>query len=431
MLALGLFEDEARSRRMLLFYIFAALAVLAKGPLAVIIIGAIVGLYILLTLDFAAGSWRGTLRALGNLLFGRMKVHWGVPLFLLITVPWYAYHLLTDDVFLERLRYDYLTRFSRAEGHHDGAATYYVEKLVYGLFPWTALAAAAVLCIRPRSESDGADLRRKQLFFVCWFICPFLIFSASATKFSYYAAPVLPPLALLAAASLSAYIKDKQYGARFAMPILALGVFLLPARMLLADPGFLLGTITIKKSVNQILRADPAFAHPLMTYKVLFALFGAILLLLAIVSFWKYRRYAVAGLCAVAVAMSIYNAQYLIVNLSPHKSQKLVVAKLKTLMGPDDELAIFYPGKDVRMQKERSAIEGSAVFYMNDNIVELNSLDDARRYYKDGGGAYCIVRKKHLGALNRLFDELGLTMLIVDESNYRFTAIEVWKTSSR
>ncbi len=32
-LALGLFEDEARGRRMLLFYIFAALAVLSKGPL--------------------------------------------------------------------------------------------------------------------------------------------------------------------------------------------------------------------------------------------------------------------------------------------------------------------------------------------------------------------------------------------------------------
>ncbi len=425
-LALGLFEDEAPGRRMLLFYVFSALAVLSKGPLAVIILGSIVGLYVLLTLDFAAGSWRGTLRSLWHLLFHRMKVHWGIPLFLVIAVPWYAYHLLTDEVFLERLRYDYLTRFSRAEGRHDGDATYYIERLVYGLFPWTALAAAAALCTRPQPETGGEDLRRKQLFFVCWFICPFLMFSASETKFSYYIVPALPPLAVLAAASLTAYLKDTECRARyFALPILALGVFLLPARMLLADPAFLIGTITIKRSVNQVFFADPSFAHPQVTYLVLFGIFAAILLLLAIVSFWKFRKYAVAGLCAVAVIMSVYNAQYLVVNLSPHKSQKLVIAHLKTLMAPDDELAIFFPGKDVRVGKERSSIEGSAVFYMNDDIVELNSMDDARRYYQDAGHGYCIVRNRHMRSLKRLFKEFGLTMNVVDETNYRFTAIEV------
>ncbi len=422
-LALGLFEEQARGRRMLLFYVFSGLAVLSKGPLAVIILGSITGLYVLLTLDFAAGSWRGTLRSLWHLLFHRMKVHWGIPLFLLIAVPWYAYHLLTDEVFLERLRYDYLTRFSRPEGHHDGAVTYYIERLFYGLFPWTALAAAAALCMRPPS---GEDLRRKQLFFVCWFICPFLMFSASETKFSYYIVPALPPLAVLAAASLSAYLKDTQCRARyFALPILALGIFLLPARMLLADPAFLIGTITIKRSVNQVFFADPSFAHPQMTYLVLFGVFAAILLLLAIVSFWKFRVYAVAGLCAVAVIMSAYNAQYLVVNLAPHKSQKLVVAHLKTLMTGDDELAIFFPGKDVMVGRERASIEGSAVFYTNDAIVELNSLDAARRYYKDAGHGYCIVRKRYMRQLRNLFKEYDLTMNIVDESNYRFTAIEV------
>ena len=428
LLALGLFEDKARGRRMLLFYLFAALAVLAKGPLALIIIGTTVGLYVLLTLDFATGSWRGTLKNLGTLLFHRMKVHWGVPLVLLITVPWYAYHLLADETFLERLRYDYLTRFSQAEGDHGGPVTYYIEKLVYGLFPWTALVGAAALCIRPQS---GEHLGRKQLFFVCWFICPFLMFSASETKFAYYIAPVLPPLAVLAAASLSTYLKDDSCGARcFALPILAVGIFLLPARALLADPGLLVGTITMKQSVNQVFLADPSFPHPQMTHLAMFGLFAAILLVLAVVSFWKVRKYAVAGLCAVAVVLGAYNAQYLVVNLSPHKSQKQVVANVKTMMGPNDELAIFFPGEAVRLRRERSAIEGSAVFYTNDDIVELNSLEQAREYFKGSGDGYCIVRKSHMRALKTLFKELGLTMNVVDMSHYRFTTVKVQRASS-
>ena len=354
---------------------------------------------------------------------------WGIPLFLLITVPWYAYHWFTSEIFVERLHYDYLKRFSRPEGHHDGAITYYVERLAYGLFPWTALALAAVFCVRPQS---GEDLRRKQLFFVCWFLCPFLMFSASETKFSYYIAPVLPPLAVLAAASLSTYLQDNGSRARhFAMPILALGIFLLPARLVLSDPGFLLGTITIKNSINQVYaRVGDLFSHPQMTHLVMFGLFAAILFALAIVSFWKIRKYGVVALCLVAVALGVYNAQIMIVNLSPHKSQKLVIEKLKTMMGPDDELVLFFPGKDVMVGKERASIEGSAVFYMNDEIVELNNLDDARKYYTTAGHGFCIVRSRYLPALKRLFKDKGLTMNVVDTSNYRFTAIEVTRAPS-
>ncbi len=225
---------------------------------------------------------------------------------------------------------------------------------------------------------------------------------------------------------MSTCLKDSSCRPRcVALPILAVGVFLLPARAMLADPGLLVGTITMKQSVNQVFLADPSFSHPQMTHLVMFGLFAAILLVLAVVSFWKVQKYAVAGLCAVAVVLGAYNAQYLVVNLSPHKSQKQVVANVKTMMGPDDELAIFFPGEDVWLRRERSAIEGSAVFYTNDDIVELNSLEQAREYFKGAGDGYCIVRKSHMRALRTLFKELGLTMNVVDMSHYRFTTIEV------
>lgn len=425
-LALGLFEDESPNRRMVLFYVFAAFAVLGKGPLAVIVLGTTVGLYVLLTLDFAAGSWRGTVKSLGTLLYHRMKVHWGVPLFLAIAGPWYAYHILTSEVFVERLHYDYIARYSRAEGDHEGSITYYVEKLAYGFFPWTALAIAALLCIQPRPSTGDDVTRRKQMFFVCWFICPFLMFSASETKFSYYIAPVLPPLAVLAAVGLSGYLNDNGSRARyFALPILALGIFLLPARVILADPGFIVSTITIKRAVNGIYRADQSFSHPQVTYLVLFGLFALCLLTLSVVAFRRYRPYAVAALCAVAVVLGAYNAQGLIPNLSPHKSQQQVIANLKKLMGPDDELSIYYPGKDIKVRKERSAVEGSAVFYMKDDIVELVDVNQTREYFSGPHGRYCIVKNNYLRRLQKMLAELNLTTNVVDTSHYRFTAIEV------
>jgi 4-amino-4-deoxy-L-arabinose transferase-like glycosyltransferase len=430
LLALGLFEDEARGRRMLLFYIFAALAVLSKGPLGVIIIGTVVGLYLLLTLDFTAGSLRGTLGSLGRLLFRDMKLHWGAPLFLVITLPWYVYSALAYDVFLDRLRFDYLDRFSDPEGDHGGGIGFYVETLAFGLFPWSALIPGALLCLALRPKRAWSSLEKKHLFFLCWFICPFLMFSAAATKFGYYVSPVLPALAFLAALYVVTYMTDHEHPARyFVLSILAVGIFLLPARELFQDPKFLLGTVTIKRTVNSVVEADPSIRDPRTAYLILYGLFGAILLASAGLAYWKHRRYAVVGFCVVAVLAGVYNAHSLVAKLSPHKTQKHMVQTALAMMGPEDKLGIYFPGRDTRQRYEWSAIEASAIFYTNQRIYELTSREQAAYFFTELQGTYCIVRARYVGSLERLLKRQDLSVEIVDTSHYRFTTVRVSETT--
>ncbi len=430
-LALGLFEEESRRRRMFLFYVFSGLAVLSKGPLALVIIVTVVGLYAVLTLDFTAGSLRRTLKGLGNLLFSKMKLGWGVPLFLVIAVPWYAYNFYHYDLLLERLKFDYLERFSRAEGDHGGGIGFYLEALFYGFFPWCALIPAALLWLNPRRKRKWEDPEKKHLFFLCWLICPLLMFSAAQTKFTYYVSPVLPPLAFLGALYLTAYLKDKGRPATFfALFIVALGVFLLPARELLEDPKYLLGSVTIKRSVGSVVRAVPVVPDPHKLYLVLLGSFGVILLMSAVLSYGRMRKYAVVGLCAVAFLFSVYNAQDLVLKLTPHKTQKYAIQNVKEMMEPEDKLAIFFPGKDNYQRLEWSAIEASAIFYTNNDIVELNSNKQAERFFTTTNGTYCIVRRTHMSRLKRILKKLDLRMKVVDTSHFRFRTITVKEESS-
>jgi 4-amino-4-deoxy-L-arabinose transferase-like glycosyltransferase len=424
-LLLGLNEDQARSRRMLLFYLFAGLATLSKGPLALIVIATVVGLYVFLTLDYSQGP-RKTARSLGRMLFGQMKLHWGLPLVMAMTVPWYVYNLIHYETFLDRLKFDYLKRFSVPEGHHDGPISFYIEALGYGLFPWCAIVPVALLSLRLRSEKTWEMPEKRQLFFVCWLVCPFLMFSTAETKFTYYIFPVLPPLAFFVAMYLESFLSERRNVAmHFALLVVAVGFFLLPAREILKDPGHFLTTMTIKDEVQNVVKYDDAVSNPDPKYAIFVA--GFILVLLggaALAYTERQRKLAVGGLCAAAVLLAAYNAQLLFVTLSPHKTQKHQIETVLDMMGPEDRLAMFFLDRDNYQYKEWSAIEASSIFYTNNEIVELTELDDAERFF-DEGGTFCIVRNTHMSRLRRLLKEKDLPVNVIDDSHYRFKTITV------
>ena len=125
------------------------------------------------------------------------------------------------------------------------------------------------------------------------------------------------------------------------------------------------------------------------------------------------------------VLFGFYNAQYLLLKLEPHKSHKYTIENVKNIMGPEDKLAIYFPGKDNRQFKEWSAIEASTVYYTNDNIVELNSKGKARRFFSKLDGTHCIVRNSYLKEMRGILKKLGLPMNVVDTSHYRFTTITI------
>jgi 4-amino-4-deoxy-L-arabinose transferase-like glycosyltransferase len=398
--------------------------VLSKGPIALILIGSVVGLFAVMTMDFSSGL-RAALAGLFRLVWKDMRVLWGVPLLLLLTAPWYAYNLYHYEQFAERLRYDYLERFTDPEGGHDGGIGYYVEALAYGLFPWTAIIPLAPLCLRIKPRRAWRDREKMQLLLLCWFLCPFLLFSTTATKFTYYIAPVIPPLAFLAATFLKSYLKGRWPARFFALSLLAVGIFMLPAREILDNQKHLLGTFTIKRTVGSAVREDGTLLDPETLFTVLFAAFIVMLMVMSALAFSRWRWLAVAGLCTVTLAFGGFNLQYLLVQLDRHKGHKYTIQAIQERMREGDRIALYFPGPDNRQHGEWSAVEASTVFYTNNQIAELGSRKQAERFFSDPNGVFCIVRDTKMRQLRRVLEKLDLKMHVIDDSHYRFTAITV------
>jgi 4-amino-4-deoxy-L-arabinose transferase-like glycosyltransferase len=422
----SLFHEEKRTLHLALAYVSAALAVLAKGPLALVLIGGSLGLYfaVAVAVNFRRSTDRwGDTR---QLLFGTLKLHWGVPLVLLLTLPWYIYNAVHYDIFLERLSYDYLDRISEPEGDHDGHWLYYVTPLLYGFFPWSILVPAGLVAwvarLRRGVWSESAPL----VFLAAWFLAPFLLFSASATKFTYYIAPALAPLAALVGIWLAGYASRREGGHRaYSLGFAgSLALFLIPAAQVVRNPGDMIGSFTIKKAVNAILRVEPMFPsrHDITLAVVL--LFGALLLIGVLVR-GGGRRWVVGGLSVVAFGFAFFNAQLLIPALTPHKTQKFTTQTVLALQDPNQPVCVYHLGADVTQRLEWASIEASVVFYTNNHLIELISLDEAREYFGTHRDGRCIARKKYLPELRTLLrTELGLGLNVIDVSHYRYQVVQ-------
>ena len=176
----------------------AGLAVLAKGP---------VGLLLPATAAFLFLLWRWQLHRLWS---GRLWT--GLLVFLLVAAPWYIWVAVetkgqwTAGFFLNHN----LGRFTHHMENHGGPFFYYLGVLVAGCAPWCVLfSLTAWYTARqvwgkeaPTAGAETAvcaDDRPAFQFLICWIAVYFLFFSAAATKLPNYILPLYPAVALLTA----------------------------------------------------------------------------------------------------------------------------------------------------------------------------------------------------------------------------------------
>jgi 4-amino-4-deoxy-L-arabinose transferase-like glycosyltransferase len=170
--------DRAGPGAVVAAYAAIGFAILAKGPLGVVVPVLVMG------------AWLATDRTPGAL--GRLVSPSAVGALLLVAAPWYAAILLDQgwhfvDVFL--LDHN-LLRFASTVHSHPGPPYYYVGVLLLGLLPWTALLLPGFGSLHPRREP--ADR-----FVLIWFLAPFAFFSVAGSKLPGYIIPCLPPLGLI------------------------------------------------------------------------------------------------------------------------------------------------------------------------------------------------------------------------------------------
>jgi 4-amino-4-deoxy-L-arabinose transferase-like glycosyltransferase len=255
-------EESRKGLYYHLFYLFAALTVLAKGLIGIVLPGGILFLYLLLT-----RRW-GLLR--------EMRLFTGICLFLAVCAPWFVLVSLQNPEFPRFFFiHEHFDRFlTKVHGRYE-PPWFFIPVLLGGMVPWTFFLPATV-----REAWQKRDSRR--LFLVLWAGVIFTFFSLSSSKLIPYILPVFPAVALLIGAAISeALAADRR----------SLGVQAVSAGLFL----FVAGTGTIlyaHLAARPKIGADDAF--------LLGGIFVAGSLLSLCALRWKGRALAVVLLCLTA-----------------------------------------------------------------------------------------------------------------------------------
>ncbi|MCB9898550.1 MAG: glycosyltransferase family 39 protein [Planctomycetes bacterium] len=167
------------------FWTVMALAVLAKGPVALVLVGGTVGLYALLTRRLAA--------------LVRPALLLTLPVLLLVGAPWFVLVSRADPEFDHFFWYQqHVARFLGEEGRgfHEQPFWYLIAFLPLLFFPWSVFVPAAMLDGRRRLLPADGETRRAAVFLLSGAFVVTAFFSASSGKLLPYVLPTLPLVAL-------------------------------------------------------------------------------------------------------------------------------------------------------------------------------------------------------------------------------------------
>ncbi|MEO1210450.1 MAG: glycosyltransferase family 39 protein [Cyanobacteria bacterium J06638_20] len=193
-------EPERQIKRLgyLGFYIFCGLAVLAKGPVGIVLPGLIV-LAFLLYLGKFREVWREAMPI------------WGIVLFLAIAVPWYilVFQANGQDYIDSFFGYHNFERFTSVVNQHSAPWYFYFLIVLLGFAPYSAYLPLAMGRLRFWRWQDWRSQPRSThlgLFALMWFAVIFIFFTVAVTKLPSYVIPLIPGAALLVALQWSAWM---------------------------------------------------------------------------------------------------------------------------------------------------------------------------------------------------------------------------------
>ena len=263
---------SSRSRRqwMWLAWLALGLAVLSKGMIGIVLPGLAVLAYSLWQRDW--DLWR------------RLHLGSGMLLFLLVAAPWFIAVSLQNANFPEFFfMREHIQRFVLQEHQRLGPWWYFLPVLLLGMFPWVGLLGNLLPGERPGASAGNASVDAPR-FLLAWCIVVVAFFSLSRSKLPFYVLPVLPPLALLIALSVTT-LSCRQLAMRFALIVVL-------AILILTHLPALVG-LTAQKFPRELV----AMYQPWLAVSVLWLLvFASAATLLA----WRNRR--VAAVLAMAIA---------------------------------------------------------------------------------------------------------------------------------
>jgi 4-amino-4-deoxy-L-arabinose transferase-like glycosyltransferase len=290
-----------------LFGAFLGLAVLAKGPAAVLLAGGATALWALVTF-----RWRAAFRLASPVAIGA---------FCVAALPWYVLCAERNPDFIRIFIFQHnFQRYLTPVFQHKQPFWFFGWITLLAILPWTALMIpAAQEGLRLWREKNWAD--SPGFFFSCWAIFPIIFFSASQSKLPGYILPAIPALALLCAVGAARVFQKSRFGSLLVAA--GLGTFWLALAIFVLVEANGISTLETERAVW--LRFSEA------------ALLVAVLLVLGIL--WAGRRQnlrVAAGICSLLVVSAMVAANLRVLPaLDPFLSGRREAAFLRHDLRPD------------------------------------------------------------------------------------------------
>ncbi len=219
-------------------YGMMGMAVLAKGPVGLILPTAVIGMYLLIqrlpkrgasaenmasaeSVGALCREWvMSALRPFAPRHFLRtcwlMRPLTALLVVAVVALPWYiAVALRTDGRWVQAFLFEHnLGRAAQSHEGHNGSLLFYPLALLVGFFPWSVFAAPTVLeairRIRTRDQRSAG-----YVLAVCWIGVYVGLFSIAKTKLPSYITPCYPAVAMLVSAFVVAWIRGTALSAAF------------------------------------------------------------------------------------------------------------------------------------------------------------------------------------------------------------------------
>jgi len=194
------FQSGTGRRWMVAASASVALGTLAKGPVALALVGAIALAWLIST--------------------GRGSESWGMPwlacafTYLTITLPWFVIAARRNPDFLRfYVIHEHLHRYLENTEHGWGP-WFFIPVVIGGSWPWFYFIPLGVWPNRDREGSaDGSPTEQSALhFLLLWFAIVFVFFSIPRSKLGEYILPAFPPVAIIAGLGLERLAHSSRAG---------------------------------------------------------------------------------------------------------------------------------------------------------------------------------------------------------------------------
>ncbi len=183
------------SRRwMLISAAMLALGTLAKGPIALLLGGAI------------ALAWLASERRLRQV--AQMPLVWCLVIYAAIVVPWFVLAEARNPGFMHFfIVHEHLERYV-ASSEHGWGPWFFVPIVIGGTWPWIFFVPLGWSAMRagdglPEGAKDRSGRRAAARFLAIWFVVVFVFFSIPRSKLGSYILPALAPLGIVAGYGLA------------------------------------------------------------------------------------------------------------------------------------------------------------------------------------------------------------------------------------